>query len=75
MISGAMKLDLKWMPYKDGIMQAKTPAGLEHDQLFVNGQPARHSRDQPLDTFDHLHGQAGVEQDLAHENEQRDRSQ
>src|SRR5438105_3506305 len=27
-ISGGMKLDLKWKPYRDGILQAKTPAGL-----------------------------------------------
>jgi hypothetical protein len=37
-ISGGMKLDLQWQPYKDGIMQAKTPSGLAIDQLFVNGQ-------------------------------------
>jgi len=37
-LSGGMKLDLQWQPYKDGIMQAKTPAGLAIDQLFVNGQ-------------------------------------
>lgn len=37
-LSGGMKLDLKWGPYRDGIMQARTPAGLAIDQLFVNGQ-------------------------------------
>jgi len=37
-ISGGSKLDLKWEPYKAGIMQAKTPAGLTFDQLFINGQ-------------------------------------
>jgi hypothetical protein len=37
-ISGGMKLELTWEPYKDGILQAKTPAGLAIDQLFVNGQ-------------------------------------
>ena len=37
-ISGGMKLDLKWEPYKDGILQAKTPAGLSLDQLFINGR-------------------------------------
>jgi hypothetical protein len=37
-ISGGMKLDLQWQPYKDGILQAKTPAGLVIDQLFVNGK-------------------------------------
>ena len=37
-ISGGMKLDLKWEPFKDGIMQAKVPQGFAIDQLFVNGQ-------------------------------------
>ena len=37
-LSGGTKLDLQWSPHKDGIMQAKTPAGLAIDQLFVNGK-------------------------------------
>ena len=37
-ISGGAKLDLKWEPYKDGIMQAKVPAGTTFDQLFINGE-------------------------------------
>jgi hypothetical protein len=37
-ISGGMKLDLKWEPFTNGIVRAKTPAGLAIDQLFVNGQ-------------------------------------
>jgi hypothetical protein len=37
-ISGGAKLALDWKPYLDGILQAKTPAGLEIDQLFVNGK-------------------------------------
>lgn len=37
-LSGGMKLALKWEPYRDGIFQAKTPEGLQIDQLFVNGQ-------------------------------------
>jgi len=36
-LSGGTKLELKWEPYRDGILQAKTPPGLEMDQLFVNG--------------------------------------
>ena len=37
-ISGGISLNgLAWMPYKDGIMQAKVPAGFSTDQLFVNG--------------------------------------
>ena len=43
-ISGGMKLDLKWEPFKDGIMQAKVPEGLAIDQLFVNGQRQRMAR-------------------------------
>ncbi|MHB1034386.1 MAG: PDZ domain-containing protein [Pirellulales bacterium] len=38
-ISGGVRLkDLKWEPYKDGIVQAKVPAGFATDQLFVNGE-------------------------------------
>jgi hypothetical protein len=36
-LSGGVPLKLQWQPYKDGIYQAKTPPGLEFDQLFVNG--------------------------------------
>ena len=38
-ISGGIRLrDLKWEPYRDGIMKATVPAGFTSDQLFVNGQ-------------------------------------
>ena len=38
-ISGGIQMqNLKWEPYKDGIMQAKMPAGFTTDQLFVNGE-------------------------------------
>ena len=37
-ISGGSPLQLAWTPYRDGIMQARVPAGLDTDQLFVNGQ-------------------------------------
>jgi hypothetical protein len=37
-ISGATVLDMEWEPYRDNIMQAKTPEGLEIDQLYVNGR-------------------------------------
>ena len=37
-VSGGMKLDLNWEPHKDGIVKAKTPAGLAMDQLFVDGK-------------------------------------
>jgi len=37
-ISGGLRLDLEWEPYRDGIMKARVPAGLTTDQLFVNGE-------------------------------------
>jgi hypothetical protein len=37
-ISGGMKLALDWKPFRNGIMQAETSAGLATDQLFVNGR-------------------------------------
>jgi len=37
-ISGGQKLDLKWEPYRDGIMQAATLNGPQIDVLFVNGK-------------------------------------
>jgi alpha-L-fucosidase len=38
-ISGGVRLPaLQWKPYKDGILQAKVPAGFTTDQLFVSGQ-------------------------------------
>jgi hypothetical protein len=36
-LSGGVPLKLQWTPYQNGIYQAKTPPGLEIDQLFVNG--------------------------------------
>ncbi|MBT4157393.1 MAG: PDZ domain-containing protein [Planctomycetaceae bacterium] len=43
-ISGGTKLDLTWKPYRNGILQAATPAGLSIDQLFINGQRQRMAR-------------------------------
>jgi len=37
-ISGGSRLQLAWTPYRDGMMQAWVPAGLDADQLFVNGR-------------------------------------
>lgn len=36
-LSGGLRLELVWEPYRDGILRARTPAGFELDQLFVNG--------------------------------------
>ena len=37
-ISGGARLELRWEPVGKGVFQAKTPAGLVMDQLFVGGQ-------------------------------------
>ncbi len=37
-ISGGIKLALKWEPFRNGIMKARVPAGFTTDQLFVNGE-------------------------------------
>ena len=43
-LSGGSLLDLKWEPHQDGIFQAKTPEGLEIDQLFIDGRNQRMAR-------------------------------
>ncbi len=37
-ISGGVRLDLKWQPHQGGIMKAQLPDGMTADQLFINGQ-------------------------------------
>jgi hypothetical protein len=37
-ISGGTRLSLQWKPWRGDIMQASVPAGMESDQLFVNGE-------------------------------------
>lgn len=52
-ISGGVPLDLRWAPYRDGIVKAPVPADLEIDQLFVDGerQPmARYPNHDPAKT-------------------------
>lgn len=36
-LSGGLRLSLKWEPCRDGIYRASTPPGLALDQLFLNG--------------------------------------
>jgi len=43
-ISGGRRLELQWRPFRDGIYQARTPAGLAIDQLFINGKCQRMAR-------------------------------
>jgi len=37
-LSGGVRLDLEWKPYREGIVQAKVPEGFASDQLFVDGR-------------------------------------
>ena len=37
-ISGGRSLSLHWVPYKNGIMKASVPAGLNFTQMFVDGK-------------------------------------
>ncbi|MCM3746871.1 hypothetical protein M3223_05825 [Paenibacillus pasadenensis] len=37
-LSGAAGLQLSWEPFRDGIMQAKLPDGVDLDQLYVDGK-------------------------------------
>lgn len=37
-ISGGLRLNLDWKPYKNGISQAQLPPGFASDQLFVNNE-------------------------------------
>ncbi len=37
-VSGGLRLDLAWIPYRDGIWQAPVPPGLAMDPLFVDGE-------------------------------------
>ena len=37
-VSGGLKVELPWTPYKNGIMQARVPEGFTSDGLFVNGR-------------------------------------
>lgn len=43
-LSGGSQLKLTWKLWKDGIYQAQTQAGLQIDQLFIDGQNQRMAR-------------------------------
>ena len=43
-LSGGIKLDWKWEPYRDGIWKAVTPPDLAIDQVFINGERQRMAR-------------------------------
>lgn len=43
-LSGGSKLNLDWVEVGGGVFQAKTPDGLEIDQLFIDGKSQRMAR-------------------------------
>ncbi|TAE75328.1 MAG: signaling protein [Verrucomicrobia bacterium] len=43
-LSGGLRLDLKWQPRGGGVFKALTPADLEIDQLFIDGIRQRMAR-------------------------------
>lgn len=43
-LSGGSELKLTWEPHQNGIFKAQTPAGLQIDQMFVDGQNQRMAR-------------------------------
>ena len=50
-LSGGLKLDLKWEPTRDGIWKAATPPGLAIDQVFINGERQRMARYPNFDSW------------------------
>ena len=43
-LSGGSRLELRWEPFRDGILQAAVPDGLAIDQLFVDGRRQQMAR-------------------------------
>ena len=60
-ITGSLRLDLKWSPYRDGILRATVPAGLNFDQLFVDGQRQVRARFPNYDSTDPLRSGKGYQ--------------
>ena len=60
-LTGSRKLDLKWSTYRDGILKAGVPAGLNFDQLFVGGKRQIRARFPNYDPADPLRGGKGYQ--------------
>ena len=58
-LSGAVRLALDWRPYRDGIQVAAVPAGLEFDQLFIDGERQMRARFPNVDPEHPLMGDSG----------------
>jgi len=71
-ISGAAVLELNWARYRDGIMMASVPAGLDFDQLFVNGHRQIRARYPNFDPEHPLMGEGGYINATGGSNERRE---
>ena len=60
-IVGSRKLDLKWSAYRDGILKASVPAGLDFGQLFVDGKRQIRARFPNYDPADPLRSGKGYQ--------------
>ena len=58
-ISGGVKLEAKWKRYRDGIMKCSVPAGMDFNQLFINGKRQMRARYPNFDPEKPLVGEGG----------------
>ncbi len=58
-LSGGLRMDLRWKPFRDGIFEAEVPEDLAIDQLFVDGRRQPMARYPNIDpTMRHFNGSA-----------------
>ena len=58
-ISGGVKIEANWEPYRDGIMKCSVPAGMSFTQLFVNDERRMRARYPDFDPERPLMGDGG----------------
>jgi len=58
-LSGGMKLDARWETYLNGIMKCSVPAGIDFNQLFINGKRQMRARYPNFDPENPLVGEGG----------------
>ena len=58
-ISGGVKLDVKWKPYRGGIMKCPVPKGMDFNQLFIDGKRRMRARYPNFDPDKPLVGEGG----------------
>lgn len=58
-ISGGVRIEANWEPYRDGIMKCRVPAGMCFTQLFINGRRCTRARFPNFDPEKPLMGDGG----------------